>query len=102
MTNKQFDAAQEAIQHYKKEGYDFNFTKKSIAEEVPANWEIEAVHSFTDIKDRSRNQIVYALRSKTEDKKGIIVRRMGTMAMPFKAIFLQQVELANEKSAPPQ
>ena len=102
MNSKQFDAAQEAIQHYKKEGYKLSFTKKSIEEEDPANWTIEAVHSFTDIKDRSRNQIVYALHSKTEDKKGVIVRRMGTMAMPFKAIFLQQVELANDKAAPPQ
>ena len=95
MDHIQFDAAQEAIQHYKKEGFNFTFTKATIAEETPANWEIEAVHSFTDLKDAHRNQIVYALRNKTGDKKGIIVRRLGSLGMPFKAMFIQNIELAN-------
>ena len=101
MNNTRFDAAQEAIQYYKNEGYDFNFTEKAVEAEFPDNWEIEAIHSFTEIKNPIRNQTVYALRSKTEDKKGIIVQRVG-MIMPFKTLFIQQVELANEKKETPQ
>ncbi len=95
MDHIQFDAAQEAIQHYKKEGYKFSFTKTTIAEETPANWEIEAVHTFTDMQNPQRNQIVYALKTKTGDKKGIIVRLMGSLGMPFKAMFIQNIEMAN-------
>lgn len=99
MENIQFDAAQEALQHYRKHGYNFSFTKATIADEDPKNWQIEAVHSFTDTNNAMRSQIVYALRSKVTDQKGIILRRIGTLAVPFKALFLQKVEQYNPTAA---
>ncbi|MBL7816150.1 MAG: hypothetical protein JNL70_14120 [Saprospiraceae bacterium] len=93
MKNIKFDAAQEAIQHYRTIGYDFIFTQEVIKKEDPHNWEIEAVHTFIDKKNTMQSNIVYALRSKMKEKKGIIVRRLGLMALPFKVHFLQQVEL---------
>jgi hypothetical protein len=93
MKNIKFDAAQEAIQHYRKMGYNFIFTQDVVQNEDPHNWEIEAIHTFIDKKNTLQSNIVYALRSKLREKKGIIVRRLGLMALPFKVHFLQQVEL---------
>jgi hypothetical protein len=103
MENKKFDAVQQAIQHYRdKNGYNYVFSKEIINNENPQDWDIEAVHSFIDKQNHPfRSHILYALKSKTRDLKGIIVRRFGTIAQPFKAHFLQQVELYKDLSLPP-
>lgn len=93
MIMKQFDAMQEALQYYKKEGYDYDFSEESIAKQNPEDWKIKAIHSFKDLQNPYRSHMVYVLHSVIKEQKGVIVKRFGTLALPYKALFLKEVAL---------
>lgn len=78
----------EAVNDLTKKGYTHNFNMKEDCIECatlnlklqPEEFEIDEKHRFEEMSDMDSESVVYAISSKDDDVKGLLVNAYGTYA----------------------
>ncbi len=83
-----YNTLSEAINDLTKQGYTFNFNIKGECIECaenksqlhPEDFEIDKVYRFQEMSDVDNESILYAISSKQDDLKGLLVNAYGIYA----------------------
>ncbi len=95
-----YSTLSEAVNDLTKRGYTYNFNVKDDCIECaenkcqlqPDEFEIDEIHRFEEMSDLDNESVLYAISSKDDNLKGLLVNAHGTYADLASYELIQKLE----------
>src|SRR4051812_16049524 len=101
---KTYRTLSEAVNSLAKQGYNYNFNLKSDCLECnenkqilrPSEFEIDEVHRFEGMNDPGDSNILFAISSRDNKMKGLLVNAYGVYSDSFSAEMVSKLKSSTE------
>jgi len=98
---KNYRTLSEAVNSLVKQGYTYNFNLKEDCIECkenkatlrPSEFEIDGIYRFEGMNDPGDSNILYAISSRDEKLKGLLVNAYGAYSDTFSAEIVSKLQL---------
>lgn len=101
---KTYGTLSEAVNDLTNKGYTFNFNlqndcivcAENNAQLQPDEFEIDELHRFQEMSDVDSESILYAISSKRDDLKGLLVNAYGIYADTISSKLIEKLNSRNQ------